>query len=208
MVLIKICGITNLEDALLSIEAGADALGFNFYKRSPRYIEPESAREIIAQLPVSILSVGVFVNEDSPEDVARIAEEAKLNAVQLHGEETPQYCVALKGYRVIKALRVSSDFNPKDVLKFEVDAVLLDAYSREAHGGTGKTFKWSIATQTQRLIPKLFLAGGLTPENVAEAIMQIRPYAVDACSSLEIKHGKKDIAKVKAFIKAVREADK
>lgn len=204
MTVIKICGITNLEDALLSIEAGADALGFNFYKRSPRYIEPAKAREIIERLPDSILNVGVFVNEELPDDVARIAYEVNLNAVQLHGEESNEYCVALKNYRVIKAFRVSDDFKPEDILKFEVDAVLLDAYSRDEHGGTGKIFDWRIARETQKLFPKLFLAGGLTPDNVSEAIKEVKPYAVDACSGIEITKGKKDSAKVKAFVQAVR----
>jgi phosphoribosylanthranilate isomerase len=205
MTLVKICGITNLEDALVSIEAGADALGFNFYKRSPRYIEPHEAKKIILQLPNSVLNVGVFVNEDAPEDVALIADEAKLNAVQLHGEESPSYCDELKKYHVIKALRVSDEFKPEDVLKFNVEAILLDAYSRDAYGGIGKVFDWTIARETQKKFPKLFLAGGLTPDNVAQAIKQVEPYAVDACSSLEITHGKKDATKVREFVKAIRE---
>lgn len=207
MVLVKICGITNLEDALSAIEAGADALGFNFYKKSPRYIEPLRAREIIERLPSSILNVGVFVNEAFAKDVERITLEANLNAVQLHGDETPAYCSELKNYSVIKAFRVHSEFRPEDVLKFEVNSILLDTYSREAHGGTGKIFDWQVAKETQKLFSKLFLAGGLTPENVVEAIRQINPYAVDACSGLEITKGKKDARKVQAFIRAVRRAE-
>jgi len=205
MTLIKICGITNLEDALSSISAGADALGFNFYKRSPRYIEPNKAREIIQQLPHTVLNVGVFVNENTTEEVARIADQVKLNAVQLHGEESPSYCAELKSFNVIKAFRVSDDFKPEDVLKFDVSAVLLDAYSRDARGGTGKVFDWGVAKETQKIFPKVFLAGGLTPDNVADAIRQIKPYAVDACSSLEIARGKKDAGKIKAFVNAVFE---
>jgi phosphoribosylanthranilate isomerase len=207
MPLIKICGITNLEDALVSIEAGADALGFNFYKKSPRYIEPVKAREIIERLPVSVLNVGVFVNENSPEDVAGIAQEVKLNAVQLHGEESPEYCAGLKSYHVIKAFRVSPRFKSEDVLKFKVDSILLDTYSREAQGGTGEIFDWSIAAETQNLFPKVFLAGGLAPENIARAIRQVNPYAVDVCSGLEVINGKKDARKVQAFIQAVRNAE-
>lgn len=207
MVLIKICGITNLEDALTAIEAGADALGFNFYKKSLRYIEPVKAREIIERLPASILNVGVFVNENSTKDIERILHEAGLNAVQLHGDELPAYCSELRNYRVIKAFRVNKEFRPEDVLKFEVDSVLLDTYSRETHGGTGKIFDWQIAKETQKLFPKLFLAGGLTHENVAEAIRQINPYGVDACSGLEITGGKKDAIKVQKFIKEVRRAE-
>jgi phosphoribosylanthranilate isomerase len=205
MTLVKICGITNLEDALVSIEAGADALGFNFYKHSPRYIAPTKVLEIIKQLPDSVLKVGIFVNEDSPKDVTQIAGDARLDAVQLHGEEPPSYCHELKSYHVIKALRVSDDFKPEDVLKFNVEAILLDTYSRKAHGGTGKAFDWAIAKETQKIFPKLFLAGGLTPDNVAEAIKQVRPFAVDVCSSLEIIHGKKDATKVEAFVQAVRD---
>ncbi len=205
MTLIKICGITNLEDALYSIEAGANVLGFNFYKRSPRYIEPHKAREIIKELPASILNVGVFVNEETPDDVVRIAETAKLNSVQLHGEESVFYCAALKNFNVIKAFRVSADFKPEDVLKFNVSAVLLDTYSRDAHGGTGKVFEWDIARKTQKIFPKVFLAGGLTSVNIAQAIRQVSPYAVDACSGIEISHGRKDKEKVKAFVNAVRE---
>jgi phosphoribosylanthranilate isomerase len=207
MTLIKICGITNLEDALASIEAGADALGFNFYRRSPRYIEPECAREIIEQLPYSIFNVGVFVNEKTPDDVARIADKAMLDAVQLHGEESPEYCHALRERNVIKALRVGPVFKAEDVLKFETDAILLDSYSRDAHGGTGKIFDWTLAAEVQKLASKLFLAGGLTPENVSEAILQVSPFAVDVCSNLESSLGKKDVSRVTAFIKTVREAE-
>lgn len=207
MTLIKICGITNLEDALMAIEAGTDALGFNFYKKSPRYIEPAKTREIIERLPSSILNVGVFVNEDSAKDVERIAYEAKLNAVQLHGDEMPSYCSELKSLRVIKAFRVNSKFRPEEVLEFEVDSILLDTYSRRMKGGTGKIFDWEVAKETQKLFPRLFLAGGLTPENVAEAIKQIKPYAVDACSGLEISNGKKYAIKVESFIRAVRRAE-
>jgi phosphoribosylanthranilate isomerase len=208
MTLIKICGITNLKDALDSIESGADALGFNFYPRSPRYIEPKAAREIIKQLPSSVFNVGVFVNEKTPDHVAQIADDAMLDAVQLHGEESPEYCRVLQHDRnVIKAVRVGPDFKAEDVLKFETDAILLDAYSRTAHGGTGKVFNWSLAIEVQKLRAKLFLAGGLTPDNIAEAIIQVGPFAVDACSSLEISPGKKDISRVIAFIEAAHEAD-
>lgn len=206
MTLVKICGITNLEDALASIEAGADALGFNFYPRSPRYIAPQTARAIVEQLPSSVFNVGVFVNEKIPDDVARIADEAMLDGVQLHGEESPEYCHALHERNVIKVLRVGSGFKPEDVLKFETDAILLDAYSRDSRGGTGKVFDWSLAAEVQKLKSKLFLAGGLTPDNVAEAILQVGPFAVDACSSLERSPGKKDFSRVSAFIKAAREA--
>ena len=136
MTKVKICGITNLEDALLSAKFGAEALGFNFYKRSARYIPPEKAREIIEQLPANVLKVGVFVNENL-DKIIEIACVAKLDALQLHGEETPEFARELKArtnLEVIKAFRVSPEFKPEDVLQYEVDAVLLDAYSPKEHG--------------------------------------------------------------------------
>ena len=141
MTKVKICGITNLEDALLSIRFGADALGFNFYEQSPRFILPEAARTIIDELPESILKVGVFVN-DELEKIAYIAKTANLDAIQLHGEESPAFAMELKlktGLEIIKAFRISEDFKPEDVLRYDVDAILLDAYSPNEHGGTGDT---------------------------------------------------------------------
>lgn len=206
MVLVKICGITNLADALASIEAGADALGFNFYRRSPRYIEPDAAREIIEQLPATVLCVGVFVNEAAPPEVARLADAAGVGAIQLHGDETPDYCRALKDRYVIKALRAGADFSPDGVTEYETQAILLDAFSAATYGGTGRTVDWSLARRTRELTPRLFLAGGLTPENIAGAIAAVSPYAVDACSGLESAPGRKDAARVRAFISAVRGA--
>jgi phosphoribosylanthranilate isomerase len=200
MTLVKICGITTLADAMVAVEAGADALGFNFYRPSPRYIRPEKAREIIDRLPESILKVGVFVNEDV-ESVARIATEANLSAVQLHGDETPEYCHELAGQYVIKVFRAGDGV---DVETYGVDAILLDTKDDLLRGGTGRVFDWSIAQRTNDSTPKLFLAGGLSPENVAEAITTVRPYAVDACSSLEESPGRKDHTRVRAFVKAVR----
>jgi len=202
MTLVKICGITNLDDALAAVAAGADALGFNFYKPSPRYITPSSAREIIEQLPPSVLTVGVFVNEESP---ARIAAEAGITALQLHGDESPDLCRELAADRyVIKALAVSDEFNIDAVKSYETEAIMLDTRHNNLRGGTGQVFDWSIAQQVRQLIPKLFLAGGLAPENVRAAIETVRPYAVDACSALEDKPGKKDHQRMRAFIEAVR----
>jgi phosphoribosylanthranilate isomerase len=203
MSLVKICGITNLEDALAAVSAGADALGFNFYRRSPRFIEPLAARRIIEQLPVAVLTVGVFVNEGGPEVVARIADRARVAAVQLHGDESVDYCRALKDRFVIKALRVADDFVPESAARYGTDAVLLDAFAGEARGGTGRLIDWGLARRTRELVPRLFLAGGLAPENVAEAIRSVEPYAVDACSRLEYAPGRKDTARVEAFIAAV-----
>lgn len=205
MVRVKICGITNLEDALASVDAGAHALGFNFYRQSPRYIEPSAARRIIEQLPASVLSVGVFVNEDS-EKVARVADEASVRAVQLHGDESPSYCRNLKRVFVIKALRVNSEFEPEQAAQYETEAILLDGFTARAYGGAGQSFDWSLAMRTRRLVAKLFLAGGLNANNVTEAIVSVQPYAVDACSGLESVPGRKDQARVRAFIKAAQEA--
>jgi phosphoribosylanthranilate isomerase len=203
---VKVCGITNLEDAIASVEAGADALGFNFYRRSPRYIEPEDARRIIRQLPAAVMSVGVFVNYGEPDEVARVADAAGLQAVQLHGDETPQYCRALRGRFLIKALRAGEDFGPQSVKDYETDAILLDAYTKEARGGTGQIVDWKMARRVRKLVPRLFLAGGLSPENVAEAIATVEPYAVDACSSLESAPGRKDKVRVREFVAAIRAA--
>ena len=204
MVRIKICGITNLEDALACADAGADLLGFNFYSGSPRYIKPEAAREIVAQLPAAILSVGVFVNAGEPEDVARVADVAGVAAVQLHGDESATFCRELTGRFVIKALRVTGDFKPESAAEYETDAVLLDGFDQGLRGGTGRTFDWSVAQRTREVVARIFLAGGLGPENVAAAVASVQPYGVDACSSLESSPGHKNIARVRAFIKAIR----
>jgi phosphoribosylanthranilate isomerase len=199
---VKVCGITNLEDALAAVEAGADALGFNFYRRSPRYVAPEDARRIVGQLSGAVMSVGVFVNESEPEAVARVADAVGLKAVQLHGDESPEYCRALRGRFVIKALRAGSGFEPQSVREYETDAILLDAYAGGARGGTGQVVDWDVARRVRELVPRLFLAGGLSPENVAGAIAQVEPYAVDACSRLESAPGVKDTERVRAFVAA------
>lgn len=199
---VKICGITNLEDALAAVEAGASALGFNFYPRSPRYLMPKDARRIIEELPQSVLMVGVFVNEDGPGRVARLAEEAGVSAVQLHGDEAPEYCRALPGFQVIKALRVAEGFVPESVLEYEGTAILLDSFDRGARGGTGRAFDWEIACRVSALVPRLYLAGGLSADNVSEAVERVRPYAVDACSCLESAPGIKDHARMREFISA------
>ncbi|HEY0099428.1 MAG TPA: phosphoribosylanthranilate isomerase [Pyrinomonadaceae bacterium] len=210
MVKVKVCGITNLEDALAAVEAGADALGFNFYRRSPRYLAPDAARRIISELQQfgGVLCVGVFVNEDSAATVVRMAAESGVAAVQLHGDETPEYCAELSGQRVIKALRVGKDFAPEQATAYRAESVLLDAYSASARGGTGETFDWELARRTREVVPQLYLAGGLTVENVAEACATVEPYAVDVCSGVELAPGRKEAARVRAFVSAVRAASK
>jgi len=203
MTLVKICGITNLDDALVAVEAGADALGFNFYKPSPRYITPKHAREIIEQLPKSLLTVGVFVNEELP-SVRDIANEAGIQTLQLHGDESPAYCRELPDHYVIKTFAVSDSFDPQTPTRYKVEAIMLDTKHNNLRGGTGRVFDWSIAQRLAPTIPKLFLAGGLSPENIENAVKTVRPFAVDACSALEDTPGKKSHERMRVFVNAVR----
>ncbi len=204
MTFIKICGITNIDDARAAVAAGADALGFNFYNRSPRYIAPPAAREIIEQLPSSILTVGVFVNEETSESVKKIASEAGVTAFQLHGDESPAYCLELSDRYVIKTLTVSGDFDIEMVQHYDVNAIMLDTRDNNLRGGTGRVFDWSVAIEVNKVAPKLFLAGGLSPENISEAIELVRPYAVDACSALEDRPGIKNHDRMRAFVELAR----
>jgi phosphoribosylanthranilate isomerase len=204
MTVVKICGITNLDDALAAVAAGADALGFNFYNLSPRYISPQHAREIIEQLPESLLTVGVFVNEES-DTVRAIAGEAGLRALQLHGDETPEYCRQLASdFYVIKAFAVADTFDIQVSQAYGVEAIMLDTKHNNLRGGTGRVFDWSVARRAVATVPKLFLAGGLSPENVENAVEIVRPFAVDACSALEDKPGKKNHERMRVFVNTVR----
>jgi phosphoribosylanthranilate isomerase len=204
MTFIKICGITNLDDALAAVDAGADALGLNFYKPSPRYVTPQTAREIIAKLPQEILTVGVFVNEPSPESVEDLARDSGVTAIQLHGDESPDYCRDLKNRYIIKALAAGRDFDPKRATDYDVEAILLDTKDNALRGGTGRVFDWTIAQKVRRTIPKLFLAGGLSLQNIEDAIISVDPYGVDACSALEETPGKKNHKRMRAFVKTIR----
>lgn len=208
MTKVKICGITNLEDALLSAKFGADMLGFNFYEKSPRHIEPIKAREIIDQMPEEILKAGVFVNE-SLEKICDIAIIAGLDTLQLHGDETPEFVIEVKadtGLEVLKVFRVSPEFKPDSIFTYKADAILLDAYSQHEHGGTGETFNWEVARNLQTELYPIYLAGGLNVDNVEEAIKAVRPYAVDVASGVESSPGKKDPKKLEAFIKNAKNA--
>ena len=190
--MVKICGITNLEDAMASVESGASALGFNFYPKSPRYITPEAAAEITSKLPAGVIKVGVFVNAQT-EETARIAG---LDVVQLHGDESPQQIPA--GLRTWKAFRVTPEFDLSMLDEWPLEAFLLDAPTA-AYGGSGETFDWRRAHSTKH---KIILAGGLDAANVGAAIAQAQPYGVDSCSRLEIAPGRKDHRKVSQFIQA------
>ena len=204
MTRVKVCGVTNAEDALASLEAGADMLGFNFYPRSPRYVTPEEARRVVERLPGGVACVGVFVNEAAPGDVERIAREAGLDTVQLHGDETPEFCQGLRGLTTIKALRVGPGYSAESAAAYHTDAVLLDAYVADSRGGTGHTFDWALANLTRAFVPRLILAGGLKPENVADAVAAVRPYAVDVCSGVETSPGRKSFDLIRRFVEHVR----
>jgi phosphoribosylanthranilate isomerase len=193
---LKVCGITSIEDARAAIECGAQYLGFNFYPKSPRYISPESVRAIIEQLPDEIISVGVFVNESAPEDVVDILAASGARMAQLHGDESPDYCASIGSERVIKALRIGDDFDPRRVLDFPAAAILLDAFDPKLYGGTGKTTNWKVAREAAKLT-KVFLAGGLSPDNVVEAIRTVEPFAIDVNSGVESAPGRKDTNKLK-----------
>jgi len=194
--MVKVCGITNQEDALAAAEGGATALGFNFYPKSPRYISPEEAARIAKALPKHIWKVGVFVNAPVRE-VERIREAAGLDVVQLHGDEAPGDLPA-QG-TVWKALRVDGSFDPEKMGTYQADAFVLDAPSEETYGGTGTTFDWARIVNTGR---KIILAGGLDAENVQAAIRLVRPWGVDACSRLESSPGVKDHVKMARFLRA------
>jgi len=199
---VKICGITNLEDALAAAEAGVSALGFNFYPRSPRYIAPPAAQRILESLPAAIWKVGVFVNEP-PEFVAEVARQISLDVVQLHGDEPPEAVPA--GLRVWKAFRIGPAFDASQLGRYRVEACLFDAAGPGEFGGSGRTFDWSILPQ---LGVRSILAGGLDAANVAAAIRAARPWGVDACSRLESAPGRKDHKKMAEFVRAAREAQR
>src|SRR5262249_26701839 len=195
---LKVCGVTSLEDARTAIDCGAEYLGFNFYTKSPRYIEPPSARAIIERLPDDIICIGVFVNESRPEDVVEILRASGTQVAQLHGDESPDYGADVGAERVIKALRIGEDFDARRVLEYPAAAILLDAFDAKLYGGTGRTANWPIAREAARLT-KVFLAGGLSPENIVEAIRAVEPFAVDVHSGVESAPGRKDVSKLQAL---------
>lgn len=200
MVKVKICGITNLEDALTAIEYGADALGFMFYRQSPRSITPDKAAKIIKELPPFVTTVGVFVNEER-DVIETILQQASIDIAQLHGNETPDACIM--DSQVIKAIRVK-DLNDLSPLRnYRVSAFLLDTYAPESFGGTGQIFNWDIALEAKQF-GKIILAGGLNPDNVGKAVKRVRPYGVDVSSGIEAEKGRKDRQKMKLFIERAK----
>ena len=218
MTWVKICGITNLEDALLAVEAGADALGFVFYEQSPRYVDPKTAREIAAKLPSPIEKVGVFVNrlEDS---ICTVADEVELSAVQLHGDNEDPHVADLvvkrrPNLKVLVGISMQHPTPERRAMMWRPDVVsafLVDSGTSSNPGGTGQTFDWRARRKNIEVIANLshvVIAGGLTMTNVAEAIRILRPWGVDVASGVEARPGKKDPEKVRAFVAAVREAEK
>ena len=206
MVFVKICGITDLDGARAAIDAGADALGFNFWKPGKRYVTPEQAAGIIAaaEKPAGVLAVGVFVDEP-PQSVASIAAQAGLDAVQLHGNEPPEYLQAVPGLRVWKAFRVGAGFEIESLRPYPVEAFLLDG-AGPTPGGSGTRFDWGIAAEAAR-VGRIVLAGGLTPQNVAAAVRRARPWGVDVASGVEFSTGKKDPRLVQSFVQAARKVE-
>jgi phosphoribosylanthranilate isomerase len=200
MVRVKICGITNVEDALSAVDYGADALGFIFFDKSPRYVKPEKAKEIISSLPPFVATVGVFVNET----VARMLEIidfAGINTIQLHGDEPPETCHIR--HSVVKAFRVRDFTDLKPLEQYKASAFLLDTYTADSFGGTGQIFNWDIAIEAKRF-GRIILSGGLTPNNIEKAVKMVKPYAVDVSSGVEASKGKKDLKKMRVFIERAK----
>jgi phosphoribosylanthranilate isomerase len=207
MIKIKICGVTNLQDALWAVNLGADYVGFNFYPSSPRKISAKNAKEIASKLPPFVVPVGIFVDEELPA-IRKLISSIPLKAVQLHGHETAEMCRDLKtqGVQVIKVISLQGPLNPGDWSGYQegVDFYLIDNGSGEAPGGNGQTFDWSWIDSAAALGKPWFLAGGLTPDNVGEAIKKTHPPAVDVCSGIERLPTRKDFESMKRFIQIVR----
>ncbi len=203
MTWIKICGITNMEDGLRAASLKADALGFIFAS-SPRKVEPSVAKEIISVLPETLLKVGVFVNEDL-EEVLRVAQYCGLNALQFHGTESPEYCRTFF-LPIIKAIRIKGLESLREMGRYAHASILLDTYHTTKGGGTGTPFPWEIALKAKEE-KEFILSGGLNPSNVGKTIKKVGPWGVDVCSGVEETPGKKDMLKMKGFIKEVRKAD-
>ncbi len=200
---IKICGMTHPADARAAVEAGADALGFVFYETSPRRITPAAAAEIIRELPPFVAKVGVFV--DATEAFIReVTARCGLDTLQLHGSESPEFCGRFAGLKVVKAFRLVDLDSLQALPTYPTHAWLLDSYVPGTPGGTGAKFNWNLAIEAKKLGRPIILAGGLTPQNISEAVRQVRPYGVDVSSGVESAPGRKDPGKIRAFIVAAR----
>lgn len=208
MMKIKICGITNSNDALACSAAGVDMIGLNFYEQSPRYIRPEQARTIARTLPSNTQAVGIFV--DTPvEEIRRVARDVGLRMVQLHGFESPEICAGLaRDFEIIKALRIDGGFDAQRASAYPMCTILLDTYDEQMAGGTGNVGDWELARTTKKFASRLILAGGLNPENVARAIEMVNPDGVDVCSSVESAPGVKDPERIQQFVAAARKAER
>lgn len=201
---VKICGITNLEDAKAAIDAGADALGFMFFEQSARAVTVESVAAIVPELSPWVMRVGVFV-DPQPELVFAAIQRCSLNLLQFHGNESPEFCAQF-GVMSMKAFRIKDATSLDALPSYSTDALLLDSYVAGKQGGTGEKFNWDLAIEAKKLNKPIFLAGGLTPENVADAVRKVEPFAVDVSSGVELSPGKKDHQKIRSFISAVRGA--
>lgn len=206
MVKVKICGITNATDARRAAAAGADALGFVFVRGTPRYIPPKRAKPIIMDLPPLVQAVGVFLDE-GPSRVAEIADICGLDYVQLHGHEPPSACEKLRGRKVIKAFRIRTEADLRELDHYRVDAYLLDTYVPGVPGGSGETFDWELARTGAAVGKPIILAGGLGPENIVAAVTAARPLAVDVSSGVEDEPGKKNKALVDLFIRLAKSVE-
>ena len=208
MMKIKICGITNSDDALACAAAGVDMIGLNFYEQSPRYIQPEQARTIARTLPSSTQAVGIFV--DAPvEEIRRVARDVGLRVVQLHGSESPEMCAELaRDFEIIKALQIGGGFGAQRASVYPMCTILVDTYDERMVGGTGDVVDWELARATKKFASRLILAGGLSPENVAQAIATVNPDGVDVCSSVESAPGVKDPGRIQQFVAAARNTEK
>ena len=206
MVRVKICGMRREEDVAAAVEAGASALGFNFWKGTPRYVEPREAARMIDMVPNNIWKVGVFVDEDR-ERVMEIAAETGVSVLQFHGNESPEYWDRLDSYKRIKAFKVGRDFQASELGRYRsAAAYLLDGSVTGMVGGTGQTFDWSLADQAKSF-GRILLAGGLNAKNVAEAVRRVRPWGVDVCTGVETEPGKKDPELIRQFMQAVSAVD-
>lgn len=201
IVKVKICGITNYEDAAFALDMGADLLGFNFYSKSPRFITPEKARQIISRLPAFVDIAGVFVNE-SIERIHEIHRVCQLDWVQLHGDEDVEFCKQFlyHNVKVMKAIRVKDQNDVQSAEDYFTDAILLDAFDPDKYGGTGLTFDWNVIGHINK---RIFLAGGINPDNAAEAA-ELGVYGIDVCSGIEAEPGKKDHNKVKKLFENIQ----